>query len=423
MLSCQSDLTDCSGVCVNLQTDLYHCGKCSAACKAGQVCSKGQCALWCQSGLTDCIGQCVNLNKDNNNCGACASICALGTVCKAGKCVAACGNAAIDPGEQCDLQNLGGKTCKTLGFHDGGLGCSDTCSLETDGCHNCGDGKLDAIEACDGNKLSGKTCKSLGFKGGKLTCLLDCTISTSACFSCKDKLKNGAETDVDCGGPDCTPCANTQKCAAARDCAHRFCRGGLCDYPINCAELLKANPKVPSGQYMVAPKGPGSQGLLKVLCDMITDGGGWTLVMRGLGGAVLYSFWATTWQYNSSAALSVGKTFKFSDATINGLRHGGIYRLLGDGNCSGVKRFVPSSCTYSHMTHSSKSGCAVTYSDVKLSTGKTTADSTKDLYGISDFPGGVITTHEKQANHVWWCKASVDRYGYNKGNNFTMWVR
>src|SRR4051794_37061436 len=31
---------------------------------------------------------------------------------------------------------------------------------------------------------------------------------------CNDALRNGAETDVDCGGPDCRPCGEMGACAA-----------------------------------------------------------------------------------------------------------------------------------------------------------------------------------------------------------------
>ena len=45
---------------------------------------------------------------------------------------------------------------------------------------------------------------------------------------CDDKLKNGAETDVDCGGPLCRKCADTYKCSAASDCLSGACTAGAC---------------------------------------------------------------------------------------------------------------------------------------------------------------------------------------------------
>jgi hypothetical protein len=48
--------------------------------------------------------------------------------------------------------------------------------------------------------------------------------------SCSDGVMNGSETDVDCGGPDCMPCATGKKCAAENDCQSRACNedAGVC---------------------------------------------------------------------------------------------------------------------------------------------------------------------------------------------------
>src|SRR5436190_7546386 len=37
--------------------------------------------------------------------------------------------------------------------------------------------------------------------------------------TCSDGAKNGKETDIDCGGGACTPCASTSTCSASEDCA------------------------------------------------------------------------------------------------------------------------------------------------------------------------------------------------------------
>ena len=45
---------------------------------------------------------------------------------------------------------------------------------------------------------------------------------------CDDRQKNGAETDVDCGGSNCKKCMANQKCSGASDCASGVCTSGLC---------------------------------------------------------------------------------------------------------------------------------------------------------------------------------------------------
>ena len=51
---------------------------------------------------------------------------------------------------------------------------------------------------------------------------------TSAESSCSDGIKNGTETDVDCGGPSCGGCAVTKACAMDTDCASVACDANQC---------------------------------------------------------------------------------------------------------------------------------------------------------------------------------------------------
>jgi len=53
----------------------------------------------------------------------------------------------------------------------------------------------------------------------------DC-LNVSIPLTCFDKTKNGAETDVDCGGPDCYQCTPTKHCTQDADCLT-----GLCEDP------------------------------------------------------------------------------------------------------------------------------------------------------------------------------------------------
>ncbi len=133
-LSCQKGLTDCSGTCTNLQSDNMHCGNCLAACAPGYACVAGKCALWCQAGLTGCQGKCVDTALDPTNCGKCGQKCAAGSTCVAGKCSSLCGNGTVEAGEACDGAQLGGKTCKTLGYSGGTLKCAASCKHDTAGC-------------------------------------------------------------------------------------------------------------------------------------------------------------------------------------------------------------------------------------------------------------------------------------------------
>jgi Lamin Tail Domain len=67
----------------------------------------------------------------------------------------------------------------------------------------------------------------------------DATTSTCAPAGCGDKVKNGTESDVDCGGAACPPCATGQKCAAGSDCVGGSCAGMMC--APTCTDGLKNN--------------------------------------------------------------------------------------------------------------------------------------------------------------------------------------
>lgn len=61
--------------------------------------------------------------------------------------------------------------------------------------------------------------------------------------NCRDGIKNGVETAIDCGGPDCPRCANGQTCQQGRDCRSGICQGGACRICTNDSQCGN-NPSV-----------------------------------------------------------------------------------------------------------------------------------------------------------------------------------
>jgi len=96
-----------------------------------------------------------------------------------------CGDNLVHMAEACDGSNFNGKSCQSLGYGGGNLVCAANCkSIETGGCTplaSCGNGVKEGSEQCDGGQLGGQTCVGLGYDQGALGCSPSCTLDTSGC--------------------------------------------------------------------------------------------------------------------------------------------------------------------------------------------------------------------------------------------------
>ncbi len=52
--------------------------------------------------------------------------------------------------------------------------------------------------------------------------------------SCIDNVKNGNETDKDCGGGVCPKCPDNRSCIDTIDCASEVCTRNICQRNISC---------------------------------------------------------------------------------------------------------------------------------------------------------------------------------------------
>ncbi len=103
-----------------------------------------------------------------------------------------------------------------------------------------------ALSACSGSDSSGGSQDAAPADAGMDTALVDADVddasgedSTSSA-SCADGLQNGAETDVDCGG-SCPKCATGNSCALGTDCASGYCNASkkCATKPATCKDGLK----------------------------------------------------------------------------------------------------------------------------------------------------------------------------------------
>lgn len=116
-------------------------------------------------------------------------------------------NPVSPPQPVCTPSCTGGRTCQ------GGIcacpGGTRLCEAEGE-CEEC----CSDVDCCGQHSCppSSPTCL------GNRTCSVTCT----------DGVRNGSESDIDCGGVVCTRCGYGKICASSDDCANALCSGGRC---------------------------------------------------------------------------------------------------------------------------------------------------------------------------------------------------
>jgi hypothetical protein len=144
--------------------------------------------------------------------------------------------------------------------------------------------------------------------------------------SCTDGKLDGDETDVDCGGPSCSPCKVDQACTQAGDCATQSCLKGFC-------QLVSDSPRwIVTGVPLLS--GPRSHQAGFVTSDgLLMTVGGLSDTMNTISGAVF------------DYKVGVG-----SQKTYANLPHPRIYHTCSvgpDGRfyCMGGCATTPATCT------------------------------------------------------------------------------
>jgi len=138
-----------------------------------------------------------------------------------------------------------------------------------------------APTATDGVKNGTETDIDCGGTSGVLcastkACLAstDCgganaTCTAGFCRNCGDAVKNGTETDVDCGGICGGNCGFNKICSLSTDCASANCAGGLCGLSANglaCSANADCASGLCYGQQLAEDRTGGA------LIGAITDG-------------------------------------------------------------------------------------------------------------------------------------------------------
>jgi len=248
-VQCAPGETDCSGVCVDTDTDVSNCGTCGNVCQfdhAAASCNAGSCVMGaCDAGWENCDGDPANgCEADLTSaatCGSCDNACLFdhaAATCDAGNCVmGACdadwGDCDSDPANGCevDLQNDDANcgacdnACTAPDFCTAGV-CGQTCPGGLERCGTeCVDTDSDVNHCGQCDNACTVTNGTPACQGG--SCVVQ---SCDAGFGdCDSAYATGCETTL---GTDenCSACGDA--CTynhASGSCVFGSCVMGSCD--------------------------------------------------------------------------------------------------------------------------------------------------------------------------------------------------
>ncbi|MEP7126289.1 MAG: SUMF1/EgtB/PvdO family nonheme iron enzyme [Byssovorax sp.] len=258
------------------------CAPCPAnqGCKVSADCVSKNCDTSIHKcAIETCMDGVINGKETDTDCGGgfcpgcgVAKSCEVATDCKGATCTnKACAPTCTDGSFSPDLNetdvDCGGNTCPKC---DTGLACNVAGDCKNKVC-NAGTGK------CDPPK-------------------------------CTDKLQNGNESDIDCGGPFCTACSAGQKCVSGPDCLSTLCTGNICACPAGMKSVPRANGpnycidayEVTNAQYInfIAANPQNIQNLPAVCASNIfTPGGAWPPMATAYAYPVAYIDWCDAFSY------------------------------------------------------------------------------------------------------------------------------
>jgi len=183
---CPAGETLCGTECVDLSSDVDHCGACGNACEEDEVCFDGSCDSECGGGLTNCSGSCVDTDSDEHHCGRCDNECPTPPnaepVCEGGECGYEClpGWSDINgrPEDGCEEE------CEFTSPDEQCNGIDDNCDGQVDEGFDCARGEEVACTT---------TCGSTGLG----TCTDDCRLPAAEACTPPEETCNGLDDDCD----------------------------------------------------------------------------------------------------------------------------------------------------------------------------------------------------------------------------------
>lgn len=239
---CGNGATECnigSGItgCYDLLNDRDHCGACDNACSIGQECAGGSCqAIQCSAGEVLCGNDCVVTDSDVNHCGGCTAFDGSntdggdgpgGSFCTEGGCRCSL------PETECPTQP-GSFTYECVDMNTDPTNCG-TCGNTCSAAQECVGGSCQALSCPSGAILCGRDCvfgPSCGTDceklGGEFTCVAgacECPGGETACTP-SDPDRDSYCTDITTDDANCGACDNA--CDLGFECANSQCVPVVC---------------------------------------------------------------------------------------------------------------------------------------------------------------------------------------------------
>ncbi|MBI2395525.1 MAG: hypothetical protein HYV09_38520 [Deltaproteobacteria bacterium] len=269
---CPTGETCCTGACVDVASNLDHCGKCGEKCSVtsgSAKCEAGACAVAsCSGTLADCDkdysnGCEVDTATSLTSCGACGTNCepahATGAACTS----STCGYGACEsPWADCDGNAANGCEWSVASDTANCGSCGNACPAVANATSTCSSGTcgftcLTGFADCDGNAANGCEVNLTSDVAHCGTCGKVCTVAngTPACVGgacgiaacsgpfrdCNSSVSDGCEVDTASSTSHCGGCgaacalANATATCSSGACAIASCKPSFADCDGNVA--------------------------------------------------------------------------------------------------------------------------------------------------------------------------------------------
>jgi hypothetical protein len=238
---CQQGPRDCLSMVCNGATQTCAAPSCTDTVRngteTGTDCGGGTCPACpagqgCQQGPRDCLSQVCDPTTQTCAMAACndgiRNGTETGTDCGGGACSPCGTGGGCQNGPRDCLSQICDGTTQT---------CAAPSCVPPDGVRNgtetgvdCGGGSCPLCPAGQGCQVGTRDCMSQ---------VCSSTTQTCAVAACNDTVRNGNETDVDCGGGTCPACPNGRICVGNSDCQSSICTGGTCQAAPTCTDSTR----------------------------------------------------------------------------------------------------------------------------------------------------------------------------------------